>query len=458
MELRQGTTHGWSEVTAARKRELIQAVLAGEPTAGPLHAELDLTDRCNVACYFCNQQDTRTALQIPAERATALIDELVDRGLASVRLSGGGDPLHHKQILAILDHLAARGVVLDNLTTNAVALTPAVADRLVDNGAREVNVSLNAADGDDYQRMMAVKPALFDRVLANVRHLVARRGAAPMPMVTLQFLLDRENAHRALEMDALARAQGCDRVVISAVQQIPLQRVEGDLLLYPEDADRLLPVFTELYRRHPGDERLEVNLEGRGLGPMLVEARRLAEAPAPVPFPTAATFRDTDGGCFFAWYSTAITGDGNVYPCCQLIRPEGPVLGNVMSRPFAEVWSDEPYRRLREEMRDVLVEGADREHPKERFRILPSVCHEPGLCWLKNVYFRADEDFYRELGEALAGERHRRTQVRRLRGAAGAVLARLPALAPAYHRLRDATRPARRWLKRRFGLGLTEAA
>jgi MoaA/NifB/PqqE/SkfB family radical SAM enzyme len=445
-------------VSGERKRELIRAVLAGEATAGPLHAELDVTDRCNVACYFCNQQDTRSALQIPFDRLTALIDELASRGLASVRLSGGGDPLHYKGILAVLDHLARRGVVVDNLTTNAAALTDEVADRLIAHRAREVNVSLNAADGADYRRMMQVKPAIFDRVLENTRRLVARRGAEPLPVVTVQFLLDKENAHRAVEMDELARSLGGDRVVVSAVQQIPHERVAPALLLGPEDGERLLPVFAELFRRRPGDERLEVNLDGRGLGEMVREARRRAGSAETVPFPTAPTFRDEDGGCFFAWYSTAITGNGDVYPCCQLIRPEGPVLGNALAgEGFDAVWRGESYRRLRGEMREVVLDGADRDHPAERFEILPAVCREPGLCWLKNVYFRADEAFYRELRAALAPERRRRAQARRLRRAARAVVGRFPRLGPAYDRLREASRPARRWLKRRLGLGLTEA-
>ena len=69
-----GSTHGWSHVAAARKRELIRAIVEDEATAGPAHVELDLTDRCNVACYFCNQQDTRSKLQLPPDRLIELVD------------------------------------------------------------------------------------------------------------------------------------------------------------------------------------------------------------------------------------------------------------------------------------------------------------------------------------------------------------------------------------------------
>jgi len=455
-----GSSHGWALVDARRKDELIRAIAIGRATAGPLHAELDLTDRCNVACYFCNQQDTRTKLQIPLERAVGLIDEMAEAGLASVRLSGGGDPLHHREILAILDHLHRRGVVVDNLTTNAVSLTPSVARRLIDQEAREVNVSLNTVDGADYRRMMQVKPALFDRVLDNVRHLLAVRGERRLPIVTLQFLLDRRNAPRALEMDDLAREIGADRIVLSAVQQIADDRLSGSDLLDAGDAERLLPVFTEIYRRHPPGEPLdlELNLDVQGLGPMLAAARRRAGAAPASPFPIAPSFRAQDGGCFFAWYSTAITGNGNVYPCCQLIRPKGPVMGNVLEQGAGGVWHGERYERLRHEMREALLDGADRNLDPARFEILDPVCHTPGRCWLKTMYFQWDDAFYARLHEAVEAARTNRARVRVARGAAAAVTGRLPWLAPAVDRLRDASRPLRVWLRHRFGLDLTEAS
>ena len=67
-----------------------------------------------------------------------LVDELAEGGLKSVRMSGGGDPLFHSGILDFLDHLDARGVLIDNLTTNGALLGPEIARRLVARGAREV--------------------------------------------------------------------------------------------------------------------------------------------------------------------------------------------------------------------------------------------------------------------------------------------------------------------------------
>src|ERR1051325_11875908 len=98
-------SHGWAEVSRERKRDIIEAIVANKPTKGPVHAELDLTDRCNVACYFCNQQDLRTKDSIPLPKLTDLIDELAEGGLKSVRLSGGGGPLFHPGGGKVSEHL-----------------------------------------------------------------------------------------------------------------------------------------------------------------------------------------------------------------------------------------------------------------------------------------------------------------------------------------------------------------
>ena len=128
---RSGASHGWKHLDRERKREIIAAIVAGKPTAGPSHVELNITDRCNIACYFCSQQDIRTSEQICYERLVQILDELIPRGLRSVRMSGGGDPLFHPDIARILEYPGTRGVFVDNITTNGVALTPAIAELLV---------------------------------------------------------------------------------------------------------------------------------------------------------------------------------------------------------------------------------------------------------------------------------------------------------------------------------------
>lgn len=456
-------THGWAEVARERKREIIAAIAENRPTRGPVHAELDLTDRCNVACYFCNQQDLRTKESIPLPKLTELIDELQSTGLKSVRLSGGGDPLFHRDVLNVMDHLALRGVIIDNLTTNGVALTNEVAKRLVKNQAREVIFSLNAADAEDYARMMKVKPALFDKVVENMKNLVAVRGESIYPSIVIQFLIDQKNVSRLVDMYELARSVGPDRVAINAVLEIPMDRIDRQVLLTPDDRYAAEPLVEEILRRDRDIGMLQVDFAIAGWNEMLSAVRARVNTPAHNAYPIAPSFKNENGGCFFAWYTAAITGNGDIRPCCLLLNPSVKPLGNVHDKPtFAEQWNGPEFAKMRDEMREVMLMKNRIQYSPARFDVLKEPCVTDGLCWLKNMYFRADEEFYAELDQTL--EQVRKKEIRWMFGgnkarkrAAELFIQEHPKLKKSWDWLRESSRPARIFLKSRLGVDLTDA-
>jgi MoaA/NifB/PqqE/SkfB family radical SAM enzyme len=439
-----GANYGWSLVEKERKREIIAAIASGDATAGPTHAEIDLTDRCNVACYFCNQQDVRTTQQLPLDKVFSLLDELVAGGLRSVRLSGGGDPLAHRDVAKVLARLTALSVNVDNVNTNGALLDPGIGLRLIENGCREVIISLNAVDAADYHRMMQVRPAIFDKVLANVRQLIAQRGQRPLPIVTVQFLIDRENYRRIPDMYALGRSLGADRITISPVQDIPLQRIDHDVLLAPQDGVLVMPYFAEVLAADRDAQLLSLFGPFPAWNEGLDEIRTRLAAAGPAP-PIASTFKEKNGACFFGWYSATIRGNGDLYPCCLLMNPGYQPLGNALATStFKEQWQGKGFTRLRREMREVLLRGGRTFWKEKRFKTLTRQCVEPNACFLKNMYFRHDEEFYRDLDQAL--DQARKKEIRWL-GSPRQILRAAEILAyRCYHGARVRYHLARRYL------------
>jgi len=464
-------THGWAEVSRERKREIIDAIVANRPTTGPVHAELDLTDRCNVACYFCNQQDLRTKEQIPLQKTTELIDELASTGLRSVRLSGGGDPLFHREINDVLAHLAKRNIVVDNVTTNGVALSREIAEYLVANKAREVIFSLNAVDAADYGRMMKVKPALFDKVITAIKTLVEVRGDSIYPSIVTQFLLDRSNITRMVEMYDLGRSLGVDRIAMNAVLEIPRERIDRELLLRPEDAELAEPYVEEVLRKDADAGLLQIDFAVYGWNKMMKAVRdRVGVVPTNM-YPVAPSFKDRNDGCFFAWYTAAVTGNGDIRPCCLLLNPDVPPLGNVHEKSISEHWRGPMFEKMRDEMREVLLRGGKVTYDPKRFQILKEVCVKPGLCWLKNMYFMVDEEFYAELDAKLEAVRKKEVRwigtPKQVKRRADVFLYDHPKLKEfidkdhwrkTYDWLRDSSRPLRVALKKTLRINLTDAA
>lgn len=463
-------TYGWAEVTQERKRELIAAIVSGKPTGGPSHLELDLTDRCNVDCYFCSQMDVRTKEQIPYPRIVGLIEELAANGLKTIRLAGGGDPLFHREILAVLDLLGEKKVIIDNITTNGLGLVPAVAERLVKNKAREVLFSLNAVDAADYGRMMQVKPSIFDKVIANIRHLADTRGPEGYPGIIVQFLLDRENYFRLPEMYRLGRDLGADVIAVNVVLNIPLERIDHSVLLGPNDMDLVRPFIKEALAEDRELGLLQICPPHAGWPEMVVELQQELGTTVSTGFTTAPSYKEENGKCFFGWYTAVIRGNGDLYPCCLLLNPEYTPLGNTMDTPFLEQWNGPTFNRMRDEMRDVFLTEGQIPYSPERFTTLKSECVESYKCWLKSLYFRGDEDFYRELGEAL--EIARKREVRflgspaQMKRAMELFLIKHPRVREAFSKarvrrsydwLRNSSRPLRKALKRHLGVNLTDA-
>jgi MoaA/NifB/PqqE/SkfB family radical SAM enzyme len=439
-------THGWAEIDAERKREILEAIRSGRATRGPSHVELDITDRCNVACYFCNQQDVRTKQQISLEHLTALVDELARIGVRSVRLSGGGDPLAHRDAARVLEHFYARGIVVDNLTTNGALLGADIARLLVENRAREVVFSLNAADSQDYGRMMQVKPAVFDRVIENIAGLVAARKEGSHPAVVVQFLLDRKNFHDLPKMYELGRSLQADRVAVGLVLNIPGEHFDPGVLLGPPDGDGLRPFLQDVLRRDRDAQLLQMFFPVPAWNAMVEEIRQeIGAVPPPELFPTAPSFQEKNGQCFFGWYTATIRGNGDLYPCCLLMFPDYKPLGNALEGRFSDHWRGAEFQRLREEQREVLLAGDAAKFDPSRHRVIRSQCVEYGACWLKNIYFRGDDEFYRQLSETLEALRRHPGLKARLRNFWGR---RQPAIAAAARRVLPPGTALGRWARR----------
>lgn len=450
-------SHGWSHVDQERKRELIEAIASGKPTRGPLHAELNITDRCNVACYFCSQQDLRTSEQVCFERVVEILEELVGTGLKSVRFAGGGDPLFHPDIVRILQYVGSRGIVVDNITTNGLGLSPAVNELLVNHACREVIVSLNAVDAEDYKRMMKVKGDRFDRIVENIRQLVNARGDRPSPSVVLQFLLDRENYFRIPEMYQLGRSVGADVIVVGLVLDIPLQRIDPRLLLAREDsivvsdAELVRPYLERVMEEDRDHSLLQLNFPNPYWNQMVGELQSKLGTTASTGVTTAPSFRDENGACFFGWYSTVIRGNGDLHPCCLMQLPDLKPVGNVRTGTFAEQWNGPAYTRMREEMREVFLTRGQIAYNRASFKVLEPYCVEPFKCYLKNLYFRADDQFYRELGEALEPVRKREVKwlgsPKQMLRAAEVFVVRRRWARSTFEWLRAGSRPFRHWLR-----------
>jgi len=412
---------GWKYLTAEDKETILKGIRDGVAYGGPYHVEIHPADRCNIECFFCSTAALRGTDEVPLTRLEEMIAELKACGTRAIRLSGGGEPLFHRKAKDFLRTIARSGIPIENLTTNAVLLGEEIASILID-CCDQITVSLNTGDAETYASMMQTPARNFDRVLTNIRGLIAQRKArnSATPRVNLQFLVWRDNYKTIPRMYALARELGVDTILFNG-----LSFLRDDQKMSPEETAEMMRLYEEVirideYRRIASIESYEQDIR-----PMLSEinARLDAERRARNPLRRLAhlvtrrdlTWREKmahrrrvaelrrmeretkglDEPCIIGWHSMLIRVSGTVAPCCIL---QGSPLGNVYKNTIREVWMNDDFARFRREL-SRIIRSHDDWQPDAADRTVVAMCGGKGaeVCPIKSFYFKPDVDFMRRL-------------------------------------------------------------
>ena len=156
----------------------------------PLSLHLKLTENCQARCVSCDYWKTRWKDEISTERAVALIDEMTELGIGTLRLTGG-EPLIRKDLFEVLERSEARKLKQVILQTNGLLLKR-FHEQVNASPITHVNVSLDGMR-ESNDRIRGVE-GYFDRAVEGIRAL---RGKKVSFSVTL-------NGASAQELEALA--------------------------------------------------------------------------------------------------------------------------------------------------------------------------------------------------------------------------------------------------------------
>jgi MoaA/NifB/PqqE/SkfB family radical SAM enzyme len=419
---------GWKYLTESDKRQIISGVRDGVACGGPYHVEIHPADRCNIDCFFCSTAALRGTDELPLTRLEELIGELKACGTRSIRLAGGGEPLFHRKTKDFLRTIAASGIPIENITTNAVLLSGEVAEILLGPGVcDQITVSLNTGDPKTYASMMQTTERNFDRVLENVRKLLAERRARKLaqPRINLQFLVWRENYRSIREMYELARELDVDTIFFNGLafltpeQHMSAGETEEMMRLYEEvvriDEYRRIQIidsYEQDIRPLVGEMNARLDAERRARGPLarlahlalrrdltwnekLAHRRKIAAA-REIERETAGL----DEPCIIGWHSMLIRTSGMVAPCCIL---QGAPLGNVYQQPLRDVWYGEGYARFRGELSRIMRQREGWEHDAAADQTVVAMCGGKGseVCPIKSFYFKPDIGFMKDLNATL---------------------------------------------------------
>jgi cyclic pyranopterin phosphate synthase len=146
------------------------------------YLRISVTDRCNLRCQYCMPPEGVPLLAheqiLSLEEILSVARAATELGFERLRLTGG-EPLLRRNLLWLVEHVAALPGVRDlALTTNGIRLK-AMAQSLKDAGLQRVNISLDALDPERYREL--TRGGNVADVLAGVDAAVAA-GLRPVKL------------------------------------------------------------------------------------------------------------------------------------------------------------------------------------------------------------------------------------------------------------------------------------
>jgi glycosyltransferase involved in cell wall biosynthesis len=301
-----------------------------------------MIDKCNTKCIMCggNYYHSRSGKRITRLEFERMARNLRLEKVQSVILAGAGDPLLNSDIVPIIKFLNAEypnvGI---QITTNGVALTRSMTQKILDCMVGSINVSINAASSESYNRIMQVDA--FDKVCQNLQYVneLKKLRKQAFPSIQLSMPINLINIRELPKLILLAKNIGADGVNTFYTKFYPSKIRHLNI----DHEDNKLKDEHCLYFHQELSDR------------MVEEARALSRQHG-IYFLHEPMFKDDphDCRCEWPWTQIMIGFDGEVLPCGggELLFREKVArgtyhFGNARREAFEEFWNNNAYQRLR---------------------------------------------------------------------------------------------------------------
>jgi len=310
----------------------------------PSFVQIEPVGQCNLRCQMCPIQfrtdgpPNGPPAFMPFETFTALVDQVPT--MTELQLQGLGEPLMHPRFFDMVAYATARGIEVST-NSNLTLLTPARAERLVQSGLHRLQVSIDGATPETYERIRV--RSNWQRVIANLEGLVAtkRRLGSDLPRVTMVVVVMRQNLDELADLVRLAAKAGVTAVFVQHLchdfgeeslpaHYRPMHEFVAEQTLVGEDRSRVDEAF--------GAARAAA-------GELGVELRLPHIVPRPAPPGTRGPER-----CDFPWRGAYFSYDGRAMPCCMVATPDRINFGNAAQAGVIPIWESADFQRFRDQL------------------------------------------------------------------------------------------------------------
>jgi MoaA/NifB/PqqE/SkfB family radical SAM enzyme len=339
-----------------------------QSTRRHMTAVIDITNKCNLRCRMCyfsyDELFYAKTAHLAPETFLGIADAILPKA-CTLTLSCGSEPTCSPYFVDILKIASGYGVTALDFVTNGMLLDQRRADAVVDCGVTDVMISIDAATKEMYEHIR--RGADFDRLVKNIKYLVAKREASGRTTPRLRFnaTLMKSNITQAEDLVALAASLGVAYMDFRHLVVYDRLGMEDESLASHR---ALANHWLDRARRKAAESGVTLvacpdnfSIEGEApppppasAGALLVRTlrrslsrlkRRVWPAPPPPVTPPPPRFY-----CNLPFSLVIVNSSGGVLPCpyCHGEEP----YGRLSERPFQEIWLGPKFSELRRRVFD----------------------------------------------------------------------------------------------------------
>jgi len=279
----------------------------------PLSVSLNISNKCNNYCPLCMGSKGLDESIIPLDRIFEIVAQLKDAGIRAIGLGGGGDASCHPQLAEVIAHISSCGIDVA-LYSNGGFLTDEMSDAIVKH-CSWIRISLDADGPELYEITHGISGDMFDKVVDRIGKMVSLRRQTGSPLViSTGYLLGPHTVHGVYGAAELSKQLGVDHIRIR-----PFYAGGGYRSFAEEDIDALLQEVSRCLVLQ--DETFAVSCPTNRW-----EWLSLDRSPR------------NYGRCYGHNFSTIISANQKIYPCCYYENNEDYCLGDLTKNSFREIW------------------------------------------------------------------------------------------------------------------------
>lgn len=305
-----GTKISWHQ-------DRIRAWERGERVA-PITIDMALTRACNYGCHYCYamlQENDRQSITKPV--ITDFLDDCKEIGVRGISFVSDGESTISPVFVDACKHGASIGLSMA-CGTNGFVLTKRKLEEVLP-ALTYLRINISAGERDRYGEIMGVKPDYFDRVVQNIRDMVAIKKARNLNVtIGLQMVLMPQYRDQILPLARLGKELRPDYLVIKHCSD----NEDGDLGVEYDKYNELYDTLHEAEALSDDGYRVAVKWSK-----------------------IEATGQRSYQRCYGAPFILQISGSGLVAPCGMLFneRYKKFHVGNICETRFKDIWGSDRY-------------------------------------------------------------------------------------------------------------------